>query len=156
MRTGRPPTDPWIRILRHIVKVDTTGCWEWNGFRNANGYGLFWLNGKQQRVHKFSLERKLGRNFEQFEVTRHMCNNPCCCNPDHLEVGTQADNIQDKIDSDRQPKGEDSGSSKLTNEQVDEIRAYRGVLTRKELAEIYGIHTVHVSRIHNNRTRQYN
>lgn len=156
MRTGRPPSDPWTRILSHITKNDTTNCWEWNGFRNANGYGLFWLNGKQQRVHKFSLERKLGRKFEQFELTRHMCHNPCCCNPDHLEVGTQADNIQDKVDADRQLKGEDNGASKLTNEQVNEIRAYQGVLTRKELAEIYGIHTVHVSRIHNNRSRQYN
>jgi hypothetical protein len=155
MRTGRPPTDPWIRILRHIDKKEDTGCWEWNGFRNALGYGLFWLDGRQRRVHKFSLERKLGRKFEDSEVTRHMCHNPCCCNPDHLEVGTANDNVQDKVRAGRQLKGEKNGSSKLSDLQISEIRALKGMHTRKELAEMYGVHTVHISRIHNDKTRYY-
>jgi hypothetical protein len=155
MRTGRPPTDPWERILKHVIKNETTGCWEWSGFRNACGYGLFWLNGRQRRVHKFTLERKLGRKFEPLEVTRHMCHNPCCCNPDHLEVGTANDNMQDKVRAGRQLKGEENGASKLTNEQVAEIRAFQGMHTCKELSEMYGVHSVHISRIHNNRTRYY-
>jgi hypothetical protein len=155
MRTGRPPTDPWTRILSHITKNEESGCWEWNGFRNACGYGLFWLNGRQRRVHKFSLERKLGRKFEENDVTRHMCHNPCCCNPDHLEVGTPNDNMQDKVRAGRQPRGEKNAATKLTDAQVSEIRALKGMHTNKELADMYNVHWVHISRIHNNKTRYY-
>jgi len=155
MQRGRSPVDPWERILTHVVKHEESKCWEWNGFKNKLGYGLFWLNNKQYRVHKFSLEKKLDRKLQTDEVTRHMCHNPCCCNPDHLEVGTQQDNINDKILAGRQSKGEKNGASKLTDGQISEIRAYQGMYTRSELADMYNVHTVHISRIHNNRTRYW-
>ena len=153
MRTGRPPKDPWERILCKIVKNESSGCWEWNGFKNALGYGIFEIRGKLVRVHKFSLERKIGRILTAGEVTRHMCNNRCCCNPDHLEAGSQNDNIQDTIRANRQSRGESHGTAKLSDQQISEIRAYQGMFSRAELAMMYDVHTVHISRIHDNRTR---
>jgi hypothetical protein len=157
MRTGRPPKDPWERIMCKIIKNEITGCWEWTGSRHNTGYGQFEIKGKSVRVHRFSLERKLCRKLEQYEVTRHMCNNPPCCNPDHLEVGTQQDNVDDRtkagVHKAKAPRGEKNWNAKLSDLQISEIRAFQGMYTQLELANMYGVHIVHISRIHNNRTR---
>ena len=159
MRTGRPPKDPWERILRKVVKHETSGCWEWTGGKCRGGYGQFEIRGKCVKVHRFSLERKLDRKLEQGEETRHMCNNRCCCNPDHLEAGTHQDNIDDRtkagVHKANAPRGEKNNQTKLSDQQISEIRAYQGMFTRAELASMYGVHTVHISRIHNDRTRVY-
>ena len=155
MRTGRPPTDPMVRLMQHITKNQESGCWEWSGFKNSAGYGMMWIDGKQRRAHKFSLEKKLGRVLVESEVTRHMCNNPPCCNPDHLEVGSQRDNIQDMVRAGRSSTGEKNGTSKLTSIQVNEIRALKSIHTAREIGEMYGIHPVHVFRIVSGKTRSY-
>jgi len=152
MTIGRPPTDVHERIQKHITKVDS-GCWEWNGFRNQAGYGLVWLNGKQHRVHRIVLSKKVGRPLEDTEVSRHMCNNPACCNPEHLEVGTTQDNIKDKLLAGRQAKGEKNGQSKITDKQVEEIKALNGKMSLRDIGNIYNIHYVHVSRIQSGRSR---
>lgn len=152
MRTGRPPIDVHQRIQTHITKTDN-GCLEWNGFKNGSGYGMVWLNGKHRRVHRIVLSKKLGRPLEDSEVTRHMCHNPACCNPDHLEAGTTQDNIQDKILAGRQSKGEGNGASKLTDAQVEEIRKINGKVSLRDIANLYNIHYVHVSRIQSGRSR---
>ena len=153
MRTGRPPKDPWERILNKISKNEVSGCWEWTGFKNALGYGLFEIRGKLYRVHRFSLARKLSRELTKDEVTRHMCHNPACCNPEHLEVGTQRDNMDDMTRAGRRPRGEASGAHKLSNTHVSEIRAYQGMYTTQELATMYNVHIITISRIHNDKTR---
>lgn len=152
MPLGRPPTDVHIRIQSHIRKLDN-GCWEWTGVKNSAGYGMVWLNGKQRRAHRIVLSKKLGRELTQNEITRHMCNNPPCCNPDHLEVGTTQDNINDKVLAGRQPRGEKSGTSKLTDKQVSEIRELNGKMSLRDIGKLYGIHYVHVSRIQSGRSR---
>lgn len=87
-----------------------------------------------------------------------MCNNPPCCNPDHLEVGTQQDNVNDRTKAGvhkgfKAPRGEKNWNAKLSDLQISEIRAFQGMYTQLELAIMYGVHIVHISRIHNNRTR---
>jgi hypothetical protein len=73
------------------------GCWEWTGERNNKGYGRFriYRNGKCIRLlaHRLVLTLKLGR--EPASGTRHRCDNPPCCRPDHLLEGSQRDNLQD-------------------------------------------------------------
>jgi hypothetical protein len=152
MPRGRPPTDVHVRIQCHITKGDN-GCWEWNGVKNDAGYGMVWLNGKLNRVHRIVLSKKLNRELLSTEVTRHMCNNPACCNPEHLEVGTTQDNINDKMLAGRQAKGEKSGASKLTDKQVNEIRELNGKMSLRDIGKIYNIHYVHVSRIQSGRSR---
>lgn len=75
------------------------GCWEWRGDRNELGYGRLTLKRKgldKTRVHRLMFERYVG-SIPDGMVIRHKCDNPPCCNPDHLEVGTQADNLADMV-----------------------------------------------------------
>lgn len=152
MRTGRPPKDVYDRILTHIDKSGNE-CWKWTGHKNDAGYGLIWLEGKQSRVHRIVLSKKLGRPLETTEVCRHMCHTPICCNPDHLEVGNVQDNVNDTVNANRHAKGEKSGSAKLTDDQIAEIRSLSGMISLRELGKMYGVHYVHIARIQSYRTR---
>jgi hypothetical protein len=71
----------------------------------------------------------------------HICDNPACCNPNHIVLGTHADNQKDKFEKNRQAKGEKNGFSLLTNEQVLEARKkYKPrLVTYKMLAKEYGV-----------------
>lgn len=71
--------------------VTESGCVEYQGYRNDNGYGQF-RQGKLLRVHRLVYEWVYGP-FEG-EVL-HLCDNPPCCNPAHLRHGTHRDNLQD-------------------------------------------------------------
>ena len=81
-------------------------------------------------------------------VVRHKCDNKLCINPEHLELGTLADNIQDKVKRNRCAKGEKVSTAKLNEEQVKEIRLKRkeGYKLR-ELSEEYNISVTHIFNI---------
>lgn len=74
-------------------------CWEWKrGTANKNGpwqYGIMWANGERHRCHRFALAIKLGRPIGAKMLACHTCDNPICCNPDHLYEGTHKDNTRD-------------------------------------------------------------
>lgn len=82
------------RFWAKVSKGKTSECWEWAAGRNEFGYGLFFLNGRRERAHRVSHSLFVGPIPEGM-VVRHKCDNPPCINPDHLEVGTQGDNMQD-------------------------------------------------------------
>lgn len=80
-----------------------SGCWEWRGDRNELGYGRLTLTRKgldKARVHRLMFERYFGP-IPDGSVVRHKCDNPPCSNPDHLELGTMADNSQDMVERGR-------------------------------------------------------
>lgn len=84
------------------IKTDA-GCWEWKGSRNDFGYGVVDLTRKglfNARVHRLMYERFVGEIPEGF-IVRHTCDNPPCSNPDHLEIGTQLDNVHDMFERGR-------------------------------------------------------
>jgi hypothetical protein len=73
-----------------------TGCWLWTGAYTWNGYGRFHLIGKGVvRAHRHSYEMKCGKIPEGL-VACHKCDQPACCNPDHIFIGTQQDNVDDR------------------------------------------------------------
>jgi hypothetical protein len=84
-----------INRVLHWIKVED-GCWEWQGYRHPNGYGrVSWL-GKVQWAHRVVWQLCFGDIPDDLWVLHH-CDNPPCCNPEHLFLGTPKDNTQDSI-----------------------------------------------------------
>ena len=135
-------------LLRFWSKVRVTPhCWEWQAGLHPYGYGVFTVGtGDQRLAHRFSYEVMHGGPIPKGLVVRHRCDNPPCVNPAHLELGTHADNMRDKVARGRQRRG--PAMSKLTIEQVRTIRAAPdGTVAR--LARGFGITPQTASRIRN-------
>jgi hypothetical protein len=115
-------------------------CWPWTGARNPWGYGVFTENKRTIQAHRRAYELAVGP-IPTGHVVMHKCDNPACCNPAHLAIGTHADNQHDKTAKGRQAKGSGNGWAKLSESDVLEIRtAYeRHAVTHKMLAKQYGV-----------------
>lgn len=86
-----------VRFRRFFDAGGPDDCWEWKGARTACGHGKFSHAGQTRRTvsaHRFSYQMFVGPIPEGL-VVRHRCDNPPCCNPQHLQLGTQADNVAD-------------------------------------------------------------
>lgn len=83
-----------FRRIKERIKISKYGCWEWQGARNTNGYGKISINDKIVSVHKAMLE-SIGKKIKTKQVIMHRCDNRCCCNPQHLVLGTQSANMRD-------------------------------------------------------------
>ena len=105
------------RFWKYVNKDTESGCWEWIGAIERNGYGRFKLNGKMILAHRLSYELHKGP-IPSGMCCLHSCDNRRCVKPDHLSIGTHKENIQDKIDKNRQAKGSMHGKSKLNEDQV--------------------------------------
>lgn len=91
-----------------------------------NGYGSFsHKTSRSARAHRMAWIFAVGP-VPRGAVVCHRCDNPSCVNPAHLFLGSQADNMRDKIAKGRQLRGEGIGTSRLTEQQVSEIRARHG------------------------------
>lgn len=134
-RTRRPFAERfWAR-----VKVNGADeCWPWDRPHVSTGYGRFWVDGRQSPAHRIAF----GLTFDCLSVighyvVMHKCDNPACCNPAHLMLGTVADNNRDRAQKGRSCRGERHHSAKLTDDQVVAIRARD---TRSaDLAREYGV-----------------
>lgn len=127
-----------VRFWRYVLRtVPDSNCWLWLASVDGSGYGcLKDEKGKLIKSHRFSYELHKGPIEKGLHVL-HTCNNPRCVNPEHLYVGTNFDNILDKVAHGRQAKGEAIKTGKLTTEQVYAIRAAEG--THREIAKQFGI-----------------
>jgi hypothetical protein len=108
-----------IRLSERIVKSDN-GCHEWVGFRNADGYGQLRVNGIVDRAHRVAYRLYVGEIPKGMHVC-HKCDNPSCCNPEHLFLGSNNDNIKDSCTKNRRAIGERCGRFALSKEQVIQI-----------------------------------
>ena len=91
------------RFWSKVNKKDLNKCWEWLGKARCGksmSYGQFWLNGKNCTPHRISYEIKYG-SFDKNLHVLHKCDNPICINPKHLWLGTNKDNIKDKMQKGR-------------------------------------------------------
>jgi hypothetical protein len=133
-KPGKIAKDVWD----YVDKKES--CWLWTGGLNWDGYGQYAKNGVMHRAHRYIWEITKNKMIGN-KIVMHICDTPNCVNPDHLVLGTHADNVADKIKKNRQAKGEKCPISILTESQVIEIRKkykYR-VCTYKMLADEYGV-----------------
>lgn len=94
---GRSDTNSVIkRFMENVTKVDAeTGCWLWQGARTEKGYGQFTIGSERVRAHRMSYELFRGPLPEDTEVD-HVCRNPSCVNPAHLQAVTTRENARRK------------------------------------------------------------
>lgn len=145
----REPAPPADRFWQYVRKGD--GCWEWTGARSS-GYGTFGLTRDiMVGAHRFSYEFANGPIPSGLQVC-HTCDNKPCVRPDHLFLGTAADNAADMDAKGRRKPAGAVGSSnshvKLTEDQVREIRLRRAAGEQaKSLAAEFGVSDTLVSYI---------
>lgn len=140
---------------RFWTKVDKKGgddCWPWKASRNR-GYGRFWPSARiAVYAHRYAWERVYGPIPKRMKVL-HTCDNPPCCNPRHLFLGTQAINVADMV-----AKGRDGfrKCAKLTEAQVKEIRgrAASGRESNRAIARAFNLSHTNVNDIAAGRTWQ--
>ena len=129
--------------------VSGSGCWLWAGNIDKDGYGRFGLDGKTQRAHRVAYQFFCGK-IPKGMCVLHQCDVPACVNPDHLWLGTNSENTQDRCKKGRsgRSKGEKNGGSKLTELQVSEIRQrLKAGEKSQSIASIYGMSNTTVWRI---------
>lgn len=123
-------------------------CIEWQGAKDANGYGRLTLQQRQLYAHRWTWEQAFGAIPEGLCVCHH-CDNPSCINLDHLFVGTHADNMADRQQKGRSRGGGAHGAAqhlaKLTDDQVREIR--ESTESQTALAKRYGVSQGTISNI---------
>ncbi len=114
------------KIKAGVKRGEPDECWEWQKNRIKRGYGQLGHMGKALMAHRVAWEVAFGPIPEGLQVC-HSCDNPPCCNPAHLWLGTQADNNRDMVAKGRArkgpPFGETSYRSKLSAQQVALIRS---------------------------------
>jgi len=126
---GTKAVPPYERMLPRLSPEPNSGCWLWTGNCNHKGYGQVGLGAHSMvATHRVAFEHEHGPIPKGMQVL-HKCDTPCCCNPDHLWLGTHQDNIDDKMRKGRhvagrstKSRGSRNGNSKLTEEQVRHIR----------------------------------
>lgn len=137
------------RFWSRVQKSD--GCWTWTGSKDGDGYGFV----GRDRAHRFSYELANGPIPKGLCVL-HTCDNPPCVRPDHLFLGTHADNVADRHAKGRdshKPRvpvriGEAQPMAKLTNAVVAEIRAaYATGTSTRDLAKRHGVSQPTISRV---------
>lgn len=136
--------EPLDKIHARLVET-STGCLEWTGKRTAKGYGLFKISGKWVRIHRLVLEAKAGPLGDLCAL--HTCDNPPCCNAEHLYAGTAANNNRDTLRRGRRSRG-GVPNAKVRREDVPVIRArWRAGESQAVIGCDFGITGSQVSRI---------
>lgn len=124
MARERPIADRFWEKVRKTPETD--GCWLWTAHTVGWGYGSIRarVRGRWSRcyAHRLSWELHHGEIPDGLQVL-HRCDQPLCVRPDHLFLGTQADNIADKIAKGRQNRGETTPNARLTADLVRTLRA---------------------------------
>jgi hypothetical protein len=139
-------------------KMDRSGeCWIWQGFCNPKGYGQIRVTiaPKTTRLvltHRLSYELTYGP-IPDGKCVCHHCDNPSCCRPDHLFIGTIAENQLDMASKQRSPQGESHYMSKLTEVDVVSIRSlHLSGMTQAELGKQFHVHQSNIHHIVNRLT----
>lgn len=147
-------TPPEIRFWAKVDVTNPESCWYWKAAADKDNYGVFQISNKKSiGAHRMAYLLSYGP-IPKFSVTRHKCDTPLCVNPNHLELGTQKDNINDKVVRNRQAKGSTNGQSRLNESLVLTIRKLynTGEYTFLDLANKFNVHYSNIGYIINRKT----
>lgn len=131
--------DAMERFMNKVEPVPMSGCWLWMGYTDKKmGYGMFWLDGTMHLSHRIAYALFKGPIVDDLHVL-HRCDVPCCVNPAHLWLGTNAQNVKDKVAKGRgaSMKGERHPGAKLDEVTVRFIR--ESLESSRSLAKKIGI-----------------
>lgn len=136
--TPPPMFDLAHRLWAMCIPEPNSGCWLWLGSTSQAHieYPQISIKGKTSSAHRASYQSHNGPIPLGLHVL-HRCDTPLCINPDHLFLGTPADNSADMVAKGRSARGERGGNAVLNEQKVREIRAARGTL--QNIAKRYGI-----------------
>jgi hypothetical protein len=138
------------RFMAKVSITPKTDCWLWQATKNKDGYGHFGVAASLPRkAHRVSYEM-FCEEIPAGKIICHRCDNPSCVNPDHLFVGSHADNSRDRDDKGRQALGRRNGKSRLSEDDIPEIRA--SSLSERATAKQFGVHRGTVNAIKSGRT----
>lgn len=132
----RASEDAHLRLDKSTLKVEGDGCWEWQGTRNRQGYGLLSVGHRTKFAHRLALARELGRELTPGELALHKCNNPPCVRVGlgHLYVGDHDQNMRDMADANRGASSKTTWEDRLAmaeavkvGQPVDYVAKFYGV-----------------------------
>lgn len=147
---GRPPNtlqDVW----KYVDKRGHDECWPWTGALRRGGYGAFTLKRRGVVASRAAFHSSTGIDPGTHFVC-HSCDNPACCNPAHLFLGSATDNVRDMNTKGRgrPPKGSSHWSTRLTEDAVRDIRRRRSAGEKlNDLSSEYGVSASRLSVIVN-------
>lgn len=134
---------PHERFLNNTIKTDC--CWIWSKC-TRQGYGAFQVDNKIMDSHRYSYEYHKGK-IPKGMCVLHKCDNRRCVNPEHLFLGTRIDNQKDMKNKNRAALGEKNARSKLTLNDIKDIRKSKGIVKTGVLLDKYNISRSQMGRI---------
>lgn len=148
-KTNQHSSGTPLQRLTRMLAFGASDCWYWTGSVDALGYGRFAALG-ENKAHRASYRLFNGPIPAGMSVM-HKCDTRCCVNPEHLTLGTQADNVRDMVQKGRGKTvplpGERNPMAKLTAEKVSEIRRRVSAgETQKAMCAEFGVSPMTVSR----------
>lgn len=140
------------RFLNKLIIGRKSDCWEWQGSKTIEGYGRIKIEGVWLLAHRMAWMIDKNEEVPSSMEICHSCDNPPCCNPYHLFLGTHRENMKDMAVKKRSRKhaGSNNGNSKLTEDRVREINRFLAAGgKRKEAAANNGVCLAVIDRIVN-------
>ena len=125
-----------------------SGCWMWVAGKDKLGYGRMWYEGRSERAYRVAYMLYKG-DIPDGMCVCHKCDTPACVNPEHLFLGTRADNFADMDAKGRRARGLNNGKAKLSNEDVSQI--FLSSDKNVDLATRYGVAPCTISNIKSGR-----
>ena len=139
---GFKATSIETRFWSKVKRAKGKGCWEWTGAK-TNGYGMLKVGCRVHQATHVLFYLRHGHWPEKGRTANHHCDNPGCINPQHLYLGTHKSNARDRDHRGRSNyfKGERNGMSKLTDDDVLEIKELlvKGLLTQEDIGKSFGV-----------------
>jgi hypothetical protein len=150
----------WIKVDKSPGHGPKGDCWEWQNCRDDDGYGCFGVQGRVYRATRIVYSLEHASDDITHLMVCHSCDNPPCCNPDHLSLGTSSSNLEDAARKGRMARGNKHGKrcnnsaprwSAVTPEIVIELHRLHNTqgLSAAALGRKFNLYERHVHNILN-------